>query len=338
MPGPSSATTSSAAPSGSGARADASRACRAACGAARSRSGWSRRAGGRRGCRRGRRAARRARASWSRARRLELAGRLDDHVREIERLARRCTAASVRASSSRSPTSRRIRCVERSAERGGLAVGPRSDSTSSSRFASTLVSGVRSSCEASATKARWRSSVVSVSSRAAASEASMPLSVRESSATSSSAVGCGQRPVGVAGALDLGCRGGQLGDRRDRAARDERPGAQASTSRRARRAAGSSSSARSSPRSELSGARTGRYADRRLPVLRDVDDRRVDHSVAVDHLTAARAAGRRGAGRRWQPGQTASPSSERIAPAARRPRCASTAAADDRHGPDAGRR
>ena len=102
----------------------------------------------------------------------------------------------MRASSSRSPTRRRIRCVERSADAAASWSAPWSDSTSSSRFASTLVSGVRSSCEASATNARWRSSVASVSSRAAESESSIPRSVRESSATSSSAVGSGSVRLG----------------------------------------------------------------------------------------------------------------------------------------------
>jgi hypothetical protein len=58
-------------------------------------------------------------------------------------------------------------------------------------LASTLVSGVRSSCEASATKRRWRASVDSVSARAASSSRNMPCRVRASSATSSSAGGTG---------------------------------------------------------------------------------------------------------------------------------------------------
>ena len=51
-----------------------------------------------------------------------------------------------------------MRCEERSADCGGLAAARRrASSASSSRLASTLVSGVRSSCEASATNSRWRS-------------------------------------------------------------------------------------------------------------------------------------------------------------------------------------
>ena len=65
-----------------------------------------------------------------------------------------------------------------------------------------------------------------VSLRASLSEASMPLSVRDSSATSSSAIGCGKGVVGVAGPLDLACGRGQLGDRRHRAACHKRPGAE----------------------------------------------------------------------------------------------------------------
>ena len=55
-----------------------------------------------------------------------------------------------------------------------------------------LVSGVRSSCEASATKSRWRSSVASVSSRAAPSSRSMASKVLARSDTSSLARGLGR--------------------------------------------------------------------------------------------------------------------------------------------------
>ena len=54
-----------------------------------------------------------------------------------------------------------------------------------------LVSGVRSSCEASATNSRWRRRADSRSERAASSESSICSSVRASSPTSSSARGCG---------------------------------------------------------------------------------------------------------------------------------------------------
>ena len=103
---------------------------------------------------------------------------------------------SARASSSRSPTSRRIRRDERSAESAVDFISPSSCSESSSRLASTLVSGVRSSCEASATNARWRTSIASVSPRAWSSDLSMPSRVRASSATSSSAAGWGTRRLG----------------------------------------------------------------------------------------------------------------------------------------------
>ena len=54
-----------------------------------------------------------------------------------------------------------------------------------------LVSGVRSSCEASATNLRCRASVASVSSRAALSSRSMSSNVCARSATSSFACGFG---------------------------------------------------------------------------------------------------------------------------------------------------
>ena len=54
-----------------------------------------------------------------------------------------------------------------------------------------LVSGVRSSCEASATKSRWRSSAASLSPRAAESSRSMSSSVWARSETSSLACGLG---------------------------------------------------------------------------------------------------------------------------------------------------
>ena len=63
-------------------------------------------------------------------------------------------------------------------------------------MASTDVSGVRSSCEASATNSRWRASVASVSVRASPSAASIDSSVRASSATSSSESGRGIRTAG----------------------------------------------------------------------------------------------------------------------------------------------
>ena len=84
-----------------------------------------------------------------------------------------------------------MRREERRAERAASPSSPCRDSASSSRLASTDVSGVRSSCEASATKRRWRASVASVSAWASSSECNIPCSVRASSATSSSASGWG---------------------------------------------------------------------------------------------------------------------------------------------------
>ena len=124
--------------------------------------------------------------------RAELAGGLDDDLARSQRLARRPRARRrcARAAAGRRPAGA---CAGRSAAPSARRRPGRrcSDSASSSRLASTLVSGVRSSCEASATNWRWRASVDSVSPRAASSSRSMPSSVRASSATSSSACGWG---------------------------------------------------------------------------------------------------------------------------------------------------
>ena len=152
----------------------------------------------------GRRARGRGRRSPARARRPPRPRSAPDRTaRARPRAPRRCAPAAAGR-----PTSRRIRREERSAERAASACSPWSESASSSRLASTLVSGVRSSCEASATNWRWRASIASVSPRAASSSRSIPSSVRASSATSSSASGWGIVRGGVAGARDLlgGCR------------------------------------------------------------------------------------------------------------------------------------
>ncbi len=141
--------------------------------------------------------------------------------------------ASARASSSRSPTSRRIRCDERSAEPAISAASPlsrgppgrSSSSWSSSRLARMLVSGVRSSCEASATNWRWRSSVAS---RLAARGAELGEHLAERRRQIGDLV-VGDRPrqlgvLGIAGARDLARRLGQPGDRTHRAAGDEEAG------------------------------------------------------------------------------------------------------------------
>ena len=87
--------------------------------------------------------------------------------------------ASARASSSRSATRRLIRFEERSAESTIAALllvrGRSSEAWSSSRLARMLVSGVRSSCEASATNSRCFRIVCSLSERAASSERSISL-------------------------------------------------------------------------------------------------------------------------------------------------------------------
>ena len=88
------------------------------------------------------------------------------------------------------------------------------------------VSGVRSSCEASATNSRWRTSAASVSARASSSACSIESSVVASSATSSSASGRGMRRAGSRVRVDLARGLGQLGDRLHRAARGGQAGEQ----------------------------------------------------------------------------------------------------------------
>ena len=99
--------------------------------------------------------------------------------------------ASARASRSRSVTILRMRLDERSADSAISRCSPASSDSSSSRFARMLVSGVRSSCDASATNSRWRTSVASVSPRAALSSRSMSSKVCARSDTSSLACGLG---------------------------------------------------------------------------------------------------------------------------------------------------
>ena len=86
-----------------------------------------------------------------------------------------------------------------------------------------LVSGVRSSCEASATNLRWRASVSSVSPRAALSSPSMSSKVCARSETSSFACGFGKRDVRVARARHLARGAREPGDRPHRALGHEQP-------------------------------------------------------------------------------------------------------------------
>ena len=119
-----------------------------------------------------------------------------------------------------------MRREERRAEAAVSRCSPVSSSSSSSRLASTEVSGVRSSCEASATNSRWRASAPSVSARASPSDASIASSVWASSATSSSASVCGifsdgSRVCSIRRAAAASC-----GDRLHRAARHGQAGQQ----------------------------------------------------------------------------------------------------------------
>ena len=159
--------------------------------------------------------------------RLELGGGRGDDVGEVDR---RGAAARGRRRRGRAAAGRRPGGASggSSAARRRRPPGARrvSVSSSSSRLASTEVSGVRSSCEASATNSRWRSSAASVSVRASSSACSIDSSVVASSATSSSASGRGIVSDGVARALDLAGGGGELGDRLHRAPRGGQAGEQ----------------------------------------------------------------------------------------------------------------
>ena len=122
--------------------------------------------------------------------------------------------------------------------RRSRACSPLSSSVSSSRLASTLVSGVRSSCEASATNSRWRSSIAwSRRARVQGGEhaAQRPRQLGDL------VVGLGARHLTrwVAGALDLAGGVGELARSAASrgATRTGRPAGPGSC-RRARRAAG----------------------------------------------------------------------------------------------------
>ena len=87
-----------------------------------------------------------------------------------------------------------------------------------------LVSGVRSSCEASATNSRWRRRADSRSERAASSESSICSQRPRQLADLVVGAGLGHVARGVAGLGDLTCGRGQRGDRPHRAAGDRHPG------------------------------------------------------------------------------------------------------------------
>ena len=136
--------------------------------------------------------------------------------------------ASARASSSRSLTSRLIRREERSAEsttsRSSAWSAPPSDACSSSRLASTLVSGVRSSCEASATNSRCCCSAVLPLGPGAVQRAQHLLQRLRQFADLVFDRRVGHVLGGVAGFGDLFGARGEGGDRAHRAARDRHPG------------------------------------------------------------------------------------------------------------------
>ena len=96
-----------------------------------------------------------------------------------------------------------MRREERSAEAAASRCSPVSSSSSSSRFASTEVSGVRSSCEASATNSRWRASAPSVSARALVERREHRVQRAGQLGHLVLGLGVGQLQRGVARALDL---------------------------------------------------------------------------------------------------------------------------------------
>ena len=159
--------------------------------------------------------------------RLELGGRVGDDRGDVDRLVRRRRGpASARASSSRSATSRRIRREERRAEAAASRCSPSRYSSSSSRLASTEVSGVRSSCEASATNSRWRASVASVSAARLAERREHRLQRARQLGHLVLGVRARDPHRRVARALDLARGRGHLGDRLHRAPRGGQAGQQ----------------------------------------------------------------------------------------------------------------
>ena len=90
----------------------------------------------------------------------ELGRRLDEHLADVGRRVRRLARGVV--AGEQQQVGDEPAHAPRRAQRGvrRLPRSPSRLSASSSRFASTLVSGVRSSCEASATNSRWRCSAL----------------------------------------------------------------------------------------------------------------------------------------------------------------------------------
>ena len=152
-----------------------------------------------------------------------------------------------------------------------------------------LVSGVRSSCEASATNWRWRASV---SSRLVARRLEAVEHVLERARQLGDLVvgrGLGERRAGVAGARDVARAGGERGDRRHRAAADDQPAEE-----------GEERAAEDADGEEQPDALDGGLDDRGLAAVLD-DDRHDERPLRVldRHVADARldavAAGLRGA-------------------------------------------
>ena len=178
-----------------------------------------------------------------------------------------------------------MRWEERSADRAASPRSPSSTSVSSSRLARIEVSGVRSSCEASATNWRWRSRAPSVSSREASKPSSMACSVCASSATSSSARGLGQRLRRVARALDV------VGGRREPGDRGHRAPAQQDAAEQRQQRAAEHARAEEEADAPDGGLDVGDLA-------RVLDDEREDQPLGVADARRRAGASPRGSRRR----------------------------------------
>ena len=171
--------------------------------------------------------------------------------------------ASARASSRRSPTSRFIRFELRRAEETAATSSSEpssvaSEASSSSRLARMLVSGVRSSCEASATNSRCRLIVLSVSDRAASSSPKHLIERPRQLGDLVVALRLGDPARGVSRRGDLAGGGRQRRDRPHRPVGDSHAGDPGEDrADRHPHGRGTARAARSSRRPRIRGARTG---------------------------------------------------------------------------------
>ena len=166
-------------------------------------------------------------SSWSSASACGLADRVERDLAEVER-PRWCAPA--RCPSARAAAGRRRAgaCGAPSAARRRRPHAARRAARrcSSSRFASTLVSGVRSSCEASATNSRWRLQRALGLEARALERAEHLLERLRQLGDLVVAVRLGDGERGVAGPRDLARGGRDVGHRAQRAARQREPAEQ----------------------------------------------------------------------------------------------------------------